>query len=248
MFSNGAKLAIAISAVAFVVSAGGAQAASFAISSGGTPENLNQDFNPDYLSISGNNPDNIHGGSGIAGTPITTFSNGNVGGLQVIGANALTTVTYTYLGTEAAYTNLFMVGGSTIFQNHDTSSPLTSATVGGTTTGSFSVAPGNSFLSFLFRTTNPGNKDAINGISIDVNTLLAVALVGPNTAYLFFEDIAIGGDHDLDDLVVRADLAGPNGVNNPTPIPGAAWLFGSAVAGVAGIGRWRRRRRNATTT
>jgi hypothetical protein len=34
---------------------------------------------------------------------------------------------------------------------------------------------------------------------------------------------------------------------NATPIPGALWLFGSAIAGAAGVGKWRRGRKAAAT-
>ena len=32
------------------------------------------------------------------------------------------------------------------------------------------------------------------------------------------------------------------------PVPGAVWLFGSALAGAAGVGRWRRKRKAAGAT
>ncbi|MGZ5865652.1 MAG: hypothetical protein ACXWKC_09730 [Xanthobacteraceae bacterium] len=84
-----------------VISAGAAQASSLSISAGGSPSTLTSNFDPSYLPA--HNPDNIHG-TGGSPTPITVFGNGSVGGLKVNGADANTFVTYTYLGTEAAYT------------------------------------------------------------------------------------------------------------------------------------------------
>ncbi|MGZ5897428.1 MAG: hypothetical protein ACXWJ6_14395 [Xanthobacteraceae bacterium] len=215
-----------------VISAGAAQASSLSISAGGSPSTLTSNFDPSYLPA--HNPDNIHG-TGGSPTPITVFGNGSVGGLKVNGADANTFVTYTYLGTEAAYTNLFMVGASpvTLFQNHNVER------VAGVASSLFSAS--NGFLSFRFRSVDPGNKDAVNGVSIDPQVQLAVALINPNLAYLFLEDIAQGGDHDFDDMVIRVDLIQRGGGNTPTPVPGAAWLFGSAIAGAPGLRGWRRR-------
>ena len=33
--------------------------------------------------------------------------------------------------------------------------------------------------------------------------------------------------------------------DNTTPIPGAVWLFGTVLAGGAGFGRWRKKRKQA---
>jgi hypothetical protein len=34
----------------------------------------------------------------------------------------------------------------------------------------------------------------------------------------------------------------------PTPLPAAVWLFGSVVAGAAGVGKWRKRQKNMTVS
>jgi len=217
------------------------QAATFSLSSGGTNSSLSSNFNPSYLLT--HNPDNIHG-TGGSPTSIKIFDSTHTGGLKVSGADANTVVTYTYLGSEADYTNLFIVNASTlVFQTQDTTSPPGTETAGGTTSSTFSV--GNGFLSFLFRSVNPGNKDAVNGGSISSYVALAIKIVNPTTAYLFFEDIAKNGDHDFDDMVVRVTLSERDPAPPPpgqTPVPGAAWLFGSALAGAAGLRGWRRRR------
>jgi hypothetical protein len=217
--------------------AAGVQAATFSLSSGGVASSLSSNFNPSYLPT--HNPDNIHGNGGSP-TGITIFDSSHSGGLKVSGADANTIVTYTYLGSEADYTNLFMVNATTVFQTKNTVSPVGIETPGGTTSSAFGT--GNGFLSFLFRSVTPGNKDAVNGGSISSYVALAIKIINPTTAYLFFEDIAKNGDHDFDDMVVRVTLSERENVPAPgqTPVPGAVWLFGSTLAGAAGLRRWRR--------
>jgi hypothetical protein len=47
-------------------------------------------------------------------------------------------------------------------------------------------------------------------------------------------------DFKISDLVALGDAADPPA---STPLPGAVWLFGTVLAGAAGFGKWRRRRR-----
>jgi len=50
---------------------------------------------------------------------------------------------------------------------------------------------------------------------------------------------ATNGDNYL--VQFRSDV-------DPTPLPAAVWLFGSVVAGAAGVGRWRKRQKNMTAS
>jgi len=50
-----------------------------------------------------------------------------------------------------------------------------------------------------------------------------------------WEDLPGGGDRDFNDIVVDVSLA-------PIPIPAAAWLFGSGLLGMVGIGIARRKK------
>jgi hypothetical protein len=199
-------------------------AATFSLS-GGVTQNIADNFNPSGWSDAANN--NI----GV-GTSISVFGNGAAGGLSLSGAG---NVVFTYLGTEAGYTNIALFNGSQIFSNQ--------TSLYGDTTGLYAVGAG--LLPLAFRAVTPGNQDANNGGFIDEHVKLGIKLVNATLAYLFFEDIAIGGDGDFDDLVVRVEIIGGGGAPDPTPLPAAAWLFGSAVAGTAGIGAWRRRRTRA---
>jgi hypothetical protein len=225
-----------------------ADAASFSISSGGQSDFLQSNFATTFLSTAGNNPDNIHGGGAgdLTRTAITIFDATHAGGVSVVGADGGTQLTYTYLGDEAGYTNLFVAGGSTLFQNHNTSSPLGFETPGGTKGGPTSVASG--LLSFLFRSVTPGNKDAVNGGPIDAQVKLAFAKISDILVYAFLEDIA-NGDKDFDDMVIKIELSqrDPGPRVDPTPLPGAAWLFSSALATGVGFSAWRRKRRRAAS-
>jgi hypothetical protein len=93
---------------------------------------------------------------------------------------------------------------------------------------------------------NVGNGDtkwlmeAINGKSFTSIILAATDGFDQTKQY----EIGIAG------LLYHEPCTGPNcgggGPNPPgTPIPGAAFLMGSVLAGGAGFGAWRRRRRNA---
>jgi len=58
-----------------------------------------------------------------------------------------------------------------------------------------------------------------------------------------------GTSDDPFDLVLANCIdcnLGGGGLNAATPVPGALWLFGSALAGAAGVRRWHRRRKNAS--
>ena len=66
-------------------------------------------------------------------------------------------------------------------------------------------------------------------------TLGSWSLLGANGEY-----------HGLSDFNLYAQSCPstgcPSSIGPPVPIPAAAWLFGSALAGVAGLGRWRNKR------
>lgn len=102
----------------------------------------------------------------------------------------------------------------------------------------------------MFRSVGAGNKDAINGTFIDAALKLSFKVVNSgHTAYAFLEDIAKNGDKDFDDMAIRIDLyercvtnCAPGGAGTETPLPAAVWLLGSALAGGAGVSRWRKRR------
>ena len=69
----------------------------------------------------------------------------------------------------------------------------------------------------------------------------------PGTAVYFIADLGVGGKTGLvgATLFVPCDPSVCNQNDNPpgTPIPGAVWLFGTVLAGGAGFGRWRKKRK-----
>ena len=64
--------------------------------------------------------------------------------------------------------------------------------------------------------------------------LYCLASLGRAYDILFaaYEDLRGGGDFDYNDLVLKIEP-------NPIPVPGAVWLLGSSLVGLAGL-RWRR--------
>lgn len=190
--------------------------------SGGSSEILNANFNPGGWA----NFDGITAGV----SSITVFSGLlNNGGVSV---DADARITFTYMGTEAANTNLtfFTAPLQEIFSNK--------TSIAGTTLAIFDpVAAGT----VPFKFTSQGSSEAVNGGSIASNLLLGLIQVSPTRVYAFLEDIAIGGDRDLDDMVIRIDVA-PSQAVGEVPVPLALPLF---AAGLGVFGFLSRRRRQA---
>jgi hypothetical protein len=75
-------------------------------------------------------------------------------------------------------------------------------------------------------------------------------LTGANGALLFYyiaylDDGSPSGGQGSNILLHTLSIDFTTSNQGGTPIPGALWLFGSALAGAAGVRKWRRKR---TTT
>jgi hypothetical protein len=121
-------------------------------------------------------------------------------------------VTYTYLGSEAGYSNHFTADGGTFHNKSGTNEAFASDFLAG-------------LLGFSFSTDAPAGVVA-NGASTGWHHSLALFQPAGNSrrVYALFND-ASTSDKDYDDLVVRLNVA-------PIPLPAAAWLL---VAGLGGL-------------
>lgn len=176
------------------------------------------------------------------GATVTRFNHQNAasGGLFV-SATGQVELTYTYLGSEAGYQNLFEAAFSfsspALFDNK-------SSQVGDNQ--SFSGL-GSGLVPLFFNSVTPGNKEAINGSFIDKAVKIAFAVVNNDqTAYAFLEDIAKNGDKDFDDMVIRIDVRDvpltDDGPGAHTPLPAALPLFAGGLGVLALLARCKRRK------
>ena len=206
-------LAIVVS----LVPLGDARAATLSLSGIGTPGVLGADFNPSGLLAI--NADGVGVGSGI-----TIFSGlGNTGGLSLA---ANTTVTFTFMGKEAGFTNQLVFGNTVLFDNN---------VAPGTPSATLTVNAGS--VPFLFRA--PGNLDANDDGAIATGLQIGFVKVSDSVFYALFDDGGAGPDKDFDDMVVRIAAA-----PIATPLPGALPLFATGL-GALGLLGWRRKRKNA---
>ena len=184
-----AKLLGVAAALTSLLTVCAANAATFSLVGGTTGFSLQSNFNPSGWS----SPFSLGNGS-----PVTVFSSVNAGGGNGLFVSpSPVTLTYTYMGTEAAYHNLFEAAFSfspgALFDNKSVSNPPLTQT--------FTLASNPGLVPLLFRSIDQSNANAINGVSINSAVKLAFAIVnGGTTAFAFFEDIAINGDNDFDDI------------------------------------------------
>lgn len=191
---------------------------------------------PAFLSLSGgalrpfSQGDTIDRDNGISALYGVTSISGYTGGTLEISEAA--TVTLTYMGSESQNSNGFRWGDSTSFvfiTGGDTNS-CDGGTCGIWNSSGFHSevvqATAAGALSFQF---NAGSIRRTNG-----SQHIFAYKVDDYTYDLWLNDNSAYYDHD--DMVVRVSVS-------PVPIPAAAWLFGSALMGMAGVGYRSRLRR-----
>ena len=243
-------IAVLFSGVALtILTFSGANAATFQIV-GGTGFELNSFFDP-----AGWNDPNIH-----KGTIIQTFNSANAetGGLEInpsITGGAAVTLSFTYLGFEAAYTN---VSEASFSYNSADPMFINKSTPINTPSGALAfnlTSPG--YIPFLFASWTYGADGvAINHGPIGSNVELGLLIDSSNssTAYAFFKDIAANcpgtacsGDQDFDDMVVKIQILSSSNIETTTPLPATLPLFVSGL-GALGLFGWRRKRKNAAAS
>ncbi len=183
----------------------------------------NGDSNGPYSTINFNNP-SVEPMAGFS-TPELSFNYGT------LTANVAGTVTYTFLGSQAGYTNTFTSNGTLDFSGHTT-------TVGSSVTQS--VSAGN--LNFNFGSN--GSYTISNGTTITNTTNFGYGfnegvfgIVGATTVnnnsyqdLLIYNDPVNNGDHDYNDLVVGVNFK-PSVSPVPEPAEGVLLLSGIGLLG-----------------
>lgn len=189
-------------------------------------------------SLSANAAFVISGGA-TQGLPIT--ANDFNSNLSSLGFNQMSTgaqlsvdtdgsVTFHFIAAEAAYTNSFNSGSSSITENNE------SFDWDGWDSFSINVAAGD-ILDFSFTSngvnalTPVDNASGENIIGLGIMTSTATS----DLVLAYNDNLLNQGDSDFDDMLVRAEFS-----SAAVPLPAAVWLFGSGLLGLIGIARHRK--------
>lgn len=195
-----------------LLAGGAAQAAPQLTIAGGTDTTLEAPLIDSVFDLTGTTGVNT-------GDSVTVFNDATVGifGLSV---SEEANITFEYLGSDAAFTNTFQVGGGDVFVNQGG---------GASSVGDLFSTTLDGLLDFAL--ISNGGPAAVNGGPIAESLAYAIAVVSQTEVIVLFDDGGTGTD--FDDLAVRVSVS-------PVPLPPAVWLLISAILGLVSFSRIRR--------
>ncbi len=212
------KKLLAASCLSLALLAGGASAANILTVVGNGTDTLDANYNPTPATT---------GVAGVGDT-VTTASASGFGLLL----DDVADVTFTYLGKEAGFSNMF-VDGDNVF--------TTGLTAAGSKFTTVSISPdAGGFLPISFK--SGGVFDVVNGAGAISGASIAFKMISEslNTATyaIFLNDH--GSDTDYDDMVILVEATRVTKDPGDVPLPGGVILLMSGLAGLGYMGRSRK--------
>lgn len=197
--------------------AGVASAATLSVT-GGDAIALTSNF-----SLSGPAYNALSGGVGSVGSTIKVLTDATKTVANGLSLSGPARVTFTYLGSEAGYSNVLSYAGADVLGNKF-------STVGDVS-AAFDAQGGFMPFSFASLATSTAANDGF--ITSGVRIAFSEVFNGGLSVLAFFDDRTL--DIDYDDLAVRIDIV-------PIPLPAAGWML---LLGFGGLGLLARGRRMA---
>jgi hypothetical protein len=216
------------SASAAILSLSGTGYSSTTIDAGGAFDLVN----PTY--------DALTGGVGDPGDPISFLTGSVKNATNGLSVSRAAKVTFTYLGSEAGFTNrsVNLLSSATIFLNNGSGA----SSLGDVVKGLF----GAGLLAFAYQSGDGSGSDGSNGSiannggavhpnPADIGIAFSELFNNDRSILVFFDDSGADVDRDWDDLAMRIDVA-------PIPVPAAGVLLAAALGGLGLAARRKRAR------
>ena len=156
---------------------------------------------------------------------------------EQLSVNQTGTITFHFIGSESGYDNSFNLSGTAFFTEQVTNYiPLNMSgyDTGNGVVASINVTAGD-VVDFSFSSSSAAALspvDNLSGLNLQGLGIIFDSSAGSATQLILaYDDQTFWGDDDNhDDMLILAEFS-------PVPVPGAAWLFGSALLAVAGMKR-----------